>query len=78
MGLPRGQVLRGAGGDEPDAVWQLIIDPEELGPMLKRQDEQMKVFEPIMEHMSTLIRGFERGRYEEIKHTETGDRAAKK
>jgi hypothetical protein len=68
LGLPRGQVFRGSGGDQPDVIWQLELEPEAVERVLKRQAEVIKQFEPIMEHMGTLVRSFEGNRYAEIRH----------
>jgi hypothetical protein len=70
MGLPRGRVLRGAGGEEPDVIWQIEQTPEERAEFLRIQKEKMAMFQPVMEHMSTLTRRFESGAYAEIEHRE--------
>lgn len=68
LGLRRGQVYRGAGGDQPDAVWQLELSPEEAAAELERGNVVSAQFDPVAEHMSTLLRHFERRRYVEILH----------
>ncbi|HPU17016.1 MAG TPA: hypothetical protein PK808_13080 [Polymorphobacter sp.] len=68
LGLRRGQVYRGAGGDQPDAVWQLELSPEEAVAEQKRGKEVSAQFDPVADHMSTLLRHFERRRYVEIMH----------
>lgn len=72
LGLPRGQVFRGSGGDQPDAVWQLELEPAAYERVIKRQAEVMEQFEPVMEHMGTLVRFFEKNRYVEVRHEEAG------
>jgi hypothetical protein len=68
MGMPRGQVFRGAGGDEPDAIWQLEISPDQEEQVMRAQSEHMDLFRPVMEHMATLVRHFEGGHYCEVSH----------
>ena len=66
LGLVRGRVLRLAGGsgDMPDVMWECEY------PSQAARDEDVErltaggVFEPVMEHMSTLIRKFERAVWE--------------
>jgi hypothetical protein len=68
LGLARGQVFRGAGGDEPDAIWQLELSPAEAAAELAQMKKVRTQFDPVAEHMSTLLRHFERRRYVEILH----------
>jgi hypothetical protein len=70
LGLRRGEVYRGAGGDQPDAVWQLELSPEDAIAELERGKVVSAQFDPVAEHMSTLLRHFERRRYAEIMHYE--------
>jgi hypothetical protein len=70
LGVPRGQVFRGAGGDQPDVIWQLELDPAAAERANKRAGEVKKQFDPVMEHMATLVRFFESSRYEEVSHRE--------
>jgi len=75
MGLPRGRVLRGAGGEEPDVIWQIEQTPDEARDFQRIQREKMALFQPVMRHMSTLIRRFESSGYAEIDHRENGESA---
>ena len=62
LGLSSGQVFRGAGGDQPDAVWQVTLDSATLvreGQIAQRSPE----FQEVMRHMATLIRRFESANY---------------
>lgn len=68
LGLARGQVFRGRGGDEPDAIWQLELSPAEAAAELAQMKTVSAQFDPVAEHMSTLLRHFERRRYVEILH----------
>lgn len=70
LGVPRGQVFRGAGGGQPDVIWQLELDPAAADRANKRAGEVKKQFDPVMEHMATLVRFFESSRYEEVSHRE--------
>jgi hypothetical protein len=69
-GIPRGEIFRGPGGDQPDVIWQLELEPAAAERAVKRQAEVMNQFEPIMEHMGTLIRLFESSRYIEVRYRE--------
>ena len=64
LGLSSGQVFRGAGGDQPDAVWQVTLDSATLvreAQIAQRSPE----FQEVMRHMVTLIRRFENAHYVE-------------
>jgi hypothetical protein len=67
MGMARGRVFRGGGGDEPDAVWQLELDPALEAEELRLQREHQGVFIPVMEHMNTIAGGFEAAAYCEVR-----------
>ncbi len=70
MGLPRGRVFRGAGGDEPDAIVQLEIAPDQEEQIMRAQREHQELFRPVMEHMETIARRFESSRYCETEYDE--------
>lgn len=62
LGLHAGVVLRGPGGEAPDAVWQVVLDSAELvqeGRVARENPE----FQEVMRHMGSLIRRFEGGTY---------------
>jgi hypothetical protein len=62
LGLSSGQVFRGTGGDQPDAVWQLTLDSATFvreGQIAQRSPE----FQEVMRHMATLTRRFENANY---------------
>lgn len=40
LGVPRGQVFRGAGGDQPDVIWQLELDPAAAERANKRAGDE--------------------------------------
>jgi hypothetical protein len=64
LGLHPGHVFRGAGGAEPDAVWQIELDPE----VAKREGllaQKSPEFQEVMKHMGTLIRRFEHSTFRE-------------
>ena len=77
LGLHRGEVYRGAGGSEPDAVWQLELSPEEMAAELSHGEKVSAQFDPVADHMGTLLRHFERRRYVEIMHYEAPGTPAK-
>jgi hypothetical protein len=58
LGLHAGHVFRGAGGAEPDAVWQIELDPE-TAAREGRIAQDSPAFQEVMKHMGTLIRRFE-------------------
>jgi hypothetical protein len=70
MGLPRGRVFRGVGGDEPDVIWQIELTPEQSDDFLRVQKAKMAMFRPVMDHMGTLIRRFESSAYGEQSYFE--------
>jgi hypothetical protein len=70
MGLPRGRVFRGAGGKEPDVIWQIELTQEQTGDFSRIQREKMAIFQPVMDHMSTLVSRFESSAYAELEYRE--------
>jgi hypothetical protein len=64
LGLQPGHVFRGAGGDEPDAVWQVELDPETAAREGKIAQDSPQ-FKEVMAHMGTLIRRFEHSTFRE-------------
>jgi hypothetical protein len=58
LGLHPGHVFRGAGGTEPDAVWQIELAPE-TAAREARIAQESPAFQEVMKHMGTLIRRFE-------------------
>jgi hypothetical protein len=70
MGLPRGRVFRGVGGEEPDVLWQIELTEEQTGDFSRIQREKMAIFQPVMDHMSTLISRFESSAYAQLEHRE--------
>src|ERR1700736_5322862 len=64
LGLHSGHVFRGAGGVEPDVVWQIELDPETFARE-GQIERDSHAFQEVMEHMGTLIRRFERSRLRE-------------
>ncbi len=70
MGLRRGRVFRGAGGEEPDVIWQVELTPDEVDEFSRTQKERMAVFQPVMDRMSTLLRRFESSSYVERDYRE--------
>jgi hypothetical protein len=75
MGLRRGRVLRGAGGLEPDVVWQIELTPEQSAEFGRIEKEKMATFQPVKDHMRTLIRRFESSSYDETAFREHGAEA---
>lgn len=71
-GLPRGDIIRGAGGTQPGVIWQLELAAGRVEAGIQRQREVAKDLEPVMEHMGSLVRYFEANRYSEISHREVG------
>jgi hypothetical protein len=57
-------VFRGAGGAEPDAVWQIELDPE-VAKREGRIAQESPEFQEVMNHMGTLIRRFEHSTFRE-------------
>jgi len=76
MVLPRGVVLRGAGGDDPDVIWQIEQTAEDNREFLRIQREKGALFRPVVDHMATLLRRFESSRYVEAEGRESGAPAA--
>jgi len=72
FGIPRGVIYRGSGGDQPDVIWQLELEPVAAALAVKRQEQRAKEFEPVMKQMGTLVRFFEGNRYAELSHREAG------
>jgi hypothetical protein len=64
LGLNPGHVFRGTGGVEPDAVWQVELDPENVARETQIERDS-PAFQEVMEHMGKLIRRFERSRFRE-------------
>jgi hypothetical protein len=62
LGLQNGIALRGPGGNEPDAVWQIVLDSAVLLREARIAMEDPE-FQSVMRHMNTLIRRFESGVY---------------
>ena len=64
LGLHSGHVFRGAGDSEPDAVWQIELDPE-TAAREGRIAQNSPAFQEVMKHMGTLIRRFEHSTFRE-------------
>lgn len=64
LGLHAGHVFRGMGGGEPDAVWQVELDPETAAHE-GRTAQDSPAFQEVMKHMGTLIRRFEHSTFQE-------------
>jgi hypothetical protein len=64
LGLHQGQVFRGRGGDEPDAIWQLDLDEASVAKERQTALENPEFLE-VVKHMGTLIRRSELSTYRE-------------
>ena len=62
LGLHTGIALRGPGGNEPDAIWQIVLDSAVLVREARIAMENPE-FQSVMRHMNTLVRRFESGVY---------------
>jgi hypothetical protein len=62
LGLNVGQVFRGGGGEQPDAVWQVVIDSATLVREARIAQESLE-FQEVMRRMATLVRRIENGNY---------------
>ena len=60
--LHNGRVLRGPGGDEPDAIWEIELDSATL-IRESRVAAASPEFQAVMQHMGTLVRRFESATY---------------
>jgi hypothetical protein len=68
LGLQAGAVYRGAGGSEPDAIWQVALDSAAVAREGRAARESPQ-FQSVMRHMGTLTRRFESGVYVERRVT---------
>ena len=78
MGIPRGRVFRGAGGDEPDAIWQLELAPQQEDQIMRAQSEHADLFRPVVEQMATLARRLESSVYCELRSREISPQGAQR
>jgi hypothetical protein len=74
IGVPRGIVFRGPGAPGPDVIWQCEFPDRETARRLHAKVMAAVEFQPVMEHMGTLIRRFEGSLYQELIPTSIDDK----
>ena len=75
LGAPRGVVFRGAGGNEPDVIWQVEFPDRESARRAHRRVMDAPEFKAVQAHMGTLIRRYEGSLYQEVIPTAAQDNA---
>ena len=75
IGVPPGEVFRGRGGVEPDAVWQVEFANREAARESRRKVLADPEFISVQQRMGTLIRRFESSLYEEVIPTAVDDKS---
>jgi len=74
IGVAPGQVYRGRGGDEPDAIWQVEFANRDAARDARRTVSTHPDFISVQERMGKLIRRFESSLYQEVIPTMIDDK----
>ena len=74
IGVAPGEVFRGRGGSEPDALWQVEFASRDAAREARRRVAASSEFTAVQERMGKLIRRFETSLYQEVIPTSVDDK----